>query len=166
MVESQLIPLSPQVNVPHVCYRLGNPCLQPPIPIVLCSTLDSFPLQPVHKVPHATLRRDGEPSAAHCPSRGHMDGLYWVSLGRQGRLRCRHRFGVVSYRRPDGWRFSALFSLDNEKIFMLTCWLISTMPMSLRSVVNLSKVASIVALSVLLSTTRKFFCESGGGVTC
>lgn len=49
---------------------------------------------------------------------------------------------------------------------MLTCWLISTMPMSLRSVVNLSKVASIVALSVLLSTTRKFFCESGGGVTC
>lgn len=38
--------------------------------------------------------------------------------------------------------------------------------MSLRSVVNLSKAASMAALSVLLSTTRKFFCASGPCVTC
>lgn len=37
--------------------------------------------------------------------------------------------------------------------------------MSLRSM-SLSKVDSMVALSVLLSTTRKFFCESGAAVTC
>jgi hypothetical protein len=37
--------------------------------------------------------------------------------------------------------------------------------MSLRSM-SLSKVVSIVTLSVLLSTTRKFFCESGPCVTC
>ena len=47
-----------------------------------------------------------------------------------------------------------------------TCWLIRTMPMSLRSVVKRSKVASMVGVSVLLSTTRKFFWESGPGVTC
>ena len=38
--------------------------------------------------------------------------------------------------------------------------------MSLRSCVKQWKAASIAALSVLESTTRKFFCESGGGVTC
>jgi hypothetical protein len=38
--------------------------------------------------------------------------------------------------------------------------------MSFLSVVNLSNASSMVALSVLLSTTRKFFCESGGEVTC
>lgn len=37
--------------------------------------------------------------------------------------------------------------------------------MSLRSM-SLSNVDSMVALSVLLSTTRKFFCESGPVVTC
>ena len=47
-----------------------------------------------------------------------------------------------------------------------TCWLISTIPMSLRSVVKRSKAASMDAVSVLPSTTRKFFCESGGFVTC
>ena len=47
-----------------------------------------------------------------------------------------------------------------------TCWLIRTMPMSFLSVVNRSKASSMVALSVLPSTTRKFFCESGGAVTC
>lgn len=46
-----------------------------------------------------------------------------------------------------------------------TCWLIRTMPMSLRSVKE-SKAASMAEASVLLSTTRKFFCESGGLVTC
>ena len=50
--------------------------------------------------------------------------------------------------------------------FPRTCWLIRTMPMSLRSVVKRSKAASMAALSILLSTTRKFFCASGPGVTC
>jgi hypothetical protein len=48
----------------------------------------------------------------------------------------------------------------------LTCWLMSRMPMSLRSEVKLLKAASISVFSVLLSTTRKFFDESGGFVTC
>ena len=47
-----------------------------------------------------------------------------------------------------------------------TCWLINKIPMSFLSDVNLSKASSIAALSVLLSTTKKFFCESGGAVTC
>jgi hypothetical protein len=38
--------------------------------------------------------------------------------------------------------------------------------MSFLSVENLSNAASIVALSVLTSTTRKFFWLSGGAVTC
>ena len=48
----------------------------------------------------------------------------------------------------------------------LTCWLIKTMPMSLRSWVNLSKADSIAAVSVLPSTTKKFFCASAPAVTC
>jgi hypothetical protein len=44
--------------------------------------------------------------------------------------------------------------------------LINKIPISFLSVVNLSKASSIAVLSVLLSTTRKFFCESGGCVTC
>ena len=50
-------------------------------------------------------------------------------------------------------------------LYVLTCWLINTMPISLRSV-NRSNADSIAALSVFPSTTRKFFCESGAGVTC
>lgn len=38
--------------------------------------------------------------------------------------------------------------------------------MSFLSVVKRSKAASMAALSVLASTTRKFFWESGGAVTC
>lgn len=38
----------------------------------------------------------------------------------------------------------------------LTCWLINTIAISLRSM-NLSKVDSIVDVSVFASTTRKFF---------
>jgi len=48
----------------------------------------------------------------------------------------------------------------------LTCWLINTMPMSFLSVVKRSNAASMAALSVFASTTKKFFCESGGAVTC
>jgi hypothetical protein len=40
------------------------------------------------------------------------------------------------------------------------------MAMSLRSTVKRSNAASIALFSVLLSTTRKFFWESGGCVTC
>lgn len=38
--------------------------------------------------------------------------------------------------------------------------------MSFRSCVYLSKACSIVGTSVFASTTKKFFCESGGCVTC
>lgn len=38
--------------------------------------------------------------------------------------------------------------------------------MSLRSVVNFSKADSMAEVSVLASTTRKFFWLSGGEVTC
>ena len=38
--------------------------------------------------------------------------------------------------------------------------------MSLRSEVKRSKAASMALFSVLASTTRKFFCASGGWVTC
>lgn len=47
-----------------------------------------------------------------------------------------------------------------------TCWLISRIAMSLRSEVKRSKAASMALFSVLASTTRKFFCASGGWVTC
>lgn len=47
-----------------------------------------------------------------------------------------------------------------------TCWLIRSIAMSFRSCVYLSKACSIVETSVLASTTKKFFCESGGCVTC
>lgn len=49
---------------------------------------------------------------------------------------------------------------------ILTCWLIKTMPMSFLSWVNRSKADSTAAVSVLLSTTRKFFCASAPAVTC
>lgn len=47
-----------------------------------------------------------------------------------------------------------------------TCWLIKSIPISFLSDVNLSNASSITDVSVLPSTTRKFFCESGGAVTC
>jgi hypothetical protein len=40
------------------------------------------------------------------------------------------------------------------------------MPISFLSLVKRTKAASIAAVSVLASTTRKFFWESGGAVTC
>lgn len=138
------------------------------MPLAVCFASEWFPvLLRQWRSAVATLQTDGEPCATRCPSRGRMGGLYLVSLVWSGRLRCRYRSGDVSYRPPDGdSHVSAALPADRWNISMLTCWLISTMPMSFRSVVNLSNVASIVALSVLLSTTRKFFCESGGWVTC
>jgi hypothetical protein len=47
-----------------------------------------------------------------------------------------------------------------------TCWFINRMPISFLSFVNFSNASSIAESSVLPSTTRKFFCESGGAVTC
>jgi hypothetical protein len=47
-----------------------------------------------------------------------------------------------------------------------TCWLIKTIPISFLSVVKRSNADSMAALSVLLSTTKKFFWLSGGDVTC
>ena len=48
----------------------------------------------------------------------------------------------------------------------LTCWFIRRIAMSFRSFVKRSNAASMAEFSVLASTTRKFFCESGGCVTC
>ena len=49
---------------------------------------------------------------------------------------------------------------------MHTCWFIRRIAISFLSRVNLSNVCSIVDVSVLASTTRKFLWASGGGVTC
>ena len=46
-----------------------------------------------------------------------------------------------------------------------TCWFMRRIAMSFLSRVNLSNICSIVDVSVLASTTRKFFWASGGGVT-
>lgn len=47
-----------------------------------------------------------------------------------------------------------------------TCWFMSNIAMSFLSSVNRSNADSMVLFSVFWSTTRKFFCESGGGLTC
>lgn len=60
---------------------------------------------------------------------------------------------------------SPVFSLA-QPVQQRTCWLISRIAMSLRSEVKRSKAASMALFSVLASTTRKFFCASGGWVTC
>lgn len=62
-------------------------------------------------------------------------------------------------------RRSAGCHLSKEERKTLACWLMSTMAISFRSMSS-SNVDSIVAVSVLLSTTRKFFFESAPVVAC
>lgn len=112
------------------------------------------------------LQTTGAPSSRHCPSQDHRGGLCSVFQGWWGRRRCRYRCGGVCGRRSGvGRQGQAHITISRVKEIPLACWFIRTMPMSLRSM-SLSKVDSMVALSVLLSTTRKFFCESGPVVTC
>jgi hypothetical protein len=61
---------------------------------------------------------------------------------------------------------AAVYDSTRCLILSAMCWLIKRIAMSLRSVVNLSKAASMAEFSVLASTTRKFFWLSGGCVTC
>lgn len=56
--------------------------------------------------------------------------------------------------------------LAPHPVIKRTCWLIKMIPISFLCSVNRSKADSIAALSVLLSTIRKFFCGSAPLVTC
>ena len=100
--------------------------------------------------------------SAHYPSQDHMGGPCLESRAELGRRRCMYRLGAV-YAQQSMTRLAPALSISSG---IHTCWLINKIPISFLSVVNLSKASSIAALSVLLSTTRKFFCESGGCVTC
>lgn len=76
---------------------------------------------------------------------------------------CRYRCGVVCGRQPV---LLSTMTLRSPPVPMqLTCWLIRTMPMSFL-VVNDSNADSIAAVSVLLSTTKKFFSWSAPVLTC
>jgi hypothetical protein len=84
-------------------------------------------------------------------------------------------FNTLSFSGSYGWSFDGISSSDGNAavyastrclIFSAMCWLISKMAISLRCVVKLSNAASMAAVSVLASTTRKFFWLSGGCVTC
>lgn len=70
-------------------------------------------------------------------------------------------YPIGDLRAPDK---SALLVHSNPGL--QTCWLMRTMPISLRSSVNLSNAASMADVSVLLSTTRKFFSASAPAETC
>jgi hypothetical protein len=101
-------------------------------------------------------------SSIHCPSQGRTGDPcleFRVALGRQLYT---HRLDGVFAQQSVQWLAPALIT----RARILTCWLINKIAMSFLSVVNLSKASSIAVLSVLLSTTRKFFWESGGWVTC
>jgi len=100
--------------------------------------------------------------SARYPSQDHMGGPCLESRAGLGRQRCMYRLGDVYAQRSMPRLAPALGSSSGVH----TCWLINKIAISFLSVVNLSKASSIAALSVLLSTTRKFFCESGGCVTC
>jgi hypothetical protein len=101
-------------------------------------------------------------SSTHYPSRGRTDDPYLEFRVELGKQRYMYRPGGVFSQQSMQWLAPMLVMAAGRP----TCWLINKIPISFLSVVNLSKASSIAALSVLLSTTRKFFCESGGCVTC
>lgn len=68
---------------------------------------------------------------------------------------------------PGTLKISRCFqATETELANRRTCWLMSKMAMSFRSCVYRSKACSMIEVSVLASTTRKFFWASGGSVTC
>jgi uncharacterized protein YjhX (UPF0386 family) len=103
-------------------------------------------------------------ASTHCPSQGRRGGPWRGSRAARGRRRCMSRRGVVSARRSGACQ--ATGTVQEGVCWQRTCWLMSRIAMSLRSEVKRSKAASMAALSVFASTTRKFFCASGGDVTC
>lgn len=83
--------------------------------------------------------------------------------------RCMSRLGALSFQRSTIVSyivFAAAWSQLRGGTESRTCWFMSKMAISLRSSVKRSNAASISEFCVLASTTRKFFCESGGCVTC
>lgn len=119
-----------------------------------------------------TLRTASAHASARCPCPGRRGGLSKESRAETGKRRYRRPHGGV-YARQSAESVVVRLRQENEKASRVelgrsvrTCWLISRMAMSLRSSVNLSKAASMADVSVLLSTTRKFFWLSGGCVTC
>lgn len=119
-------------------------------------------LLPPH-IQMSTLQRACAPSSAHCPSPGRTGGPWTGSQAARGKRPCTPRRGVLSSRRSGS---PSATSSTNFDLVERTCWLMSRMAMSLRSEVKRSKAASMALFSVLASTTRKFFCASGGWVTC
>lgn len=118
-----------------------------------------------------TRQRAAVPVLGRYPFPDHTDVLLTGSRARRGKrqYKCRPLDGYA--RRSAGVPKRCISTRElemNNRGYddALTCWLMSTMAISLRSLVNLSKAPSIVASSVLASTTRKFFCESGAEVTC
>lgn len=82
---------------------------------------------------------------------------------------------TLSFSGSYGWSFDGISRTAGKAswnlstvslIFSAMCWLMRTMPTSFLSFVKRLNADSIVDVSVLLSQTRKFRCESGGSVTC
>lgn len=136
--------------------------------------MHSFSSIPSHHLPthiHIfTLQRACAPSSAHYPSLGRTGGPWTGSQAARGKRPCTPRRGVLSSRRSGSSSASSFASVQPSPAqpspVKRTCWLISRIAMSLRSEVKRSKAASMALFSVLASTTRKFFCASGGWVTC
>ena len=97
-------------------------------------------------------------------------GIIWVVFARYLEYRrksIRIRVHSMSYPLCDLANVSAMRGPICEHAFLKrTCWLISNIAMSFLWCVYLSKACSMVEVSVLASTTRKFFWASGGCVTC
>jgi hypothetical protein len=131
--------------------------------------MHSFSSIPSHLLPthiHIfTLQRACAPFSAHCPSLGRTGGPWTGSQVARGKRLCTPRRGVLSFRRSASLSAASFASFQLSHI-QRTCWLISRIAISLRSEVKRSKAASMALFSVLASTTRKFFCASGGWVTC
>ena len=120
------------------------------------------PASNTHSLYPSTLQIIFGLSSKRYPSPDRMDGLYSESPATQGKQQCMYQLGGVSSQQS----VDISAQIPNIATASPTCWLIKRIPISFLSVVNFSKASSIAALSVLLSTTRKFFCESGGAVTC
>lgn len=119
-------------------------------------------------MPVFTPQTGDGPVLKRCLFRDRMGGLCWEFPEQSERRRYMCQFCAVSG--PQSTTFCQLIQVETRTCacirVALTCWLIKTMPMSFRSWVNRSKADSMAAVSVLLSTTRKFFWASAPAVTC
>lgn len=119
-----------------------------------------------------TRRKASSRVSIHCPCLGRMGGPSKVFRATRGMLPCMSRLCAVSSQRSISGQSCGSAKCSGIKVraasslVCRTCWLIRRMAMSFRSTVKRSNAASMALFSVLLSTTRKFFWESGGCVTC